>query len=90
MSGENTIHESLTRDGQAEMARITATFKCGLNKQEIARTAAGDGVTAMRNLLSKHGKNDAYTITDLEDKFAAAPQDFTFGSPALKVHNLRA
>ena len=87
---ELLFREILSCIGQAEMARITATFKCGLNKQEIARTAVGDGVTAMRNLLSKHGKNDAYTITDLEDKFAAAPQDFTFGSPALKVHNLRA
>ena len=47
--------------------------------------SSGDGVAAFRNLLSKHGKNDAYTITDLEDRFSAAPHDFTFGSPARKV-----
>jgi hypothetical protein len=31
-----------------------------------------------------------HTITDLEDRFSAAPHDFTFGSPARKVQNLRA
>jgi hypothetical protein len=89
---ELLFREILSCIGQAEMARIIVTFKCRLNtgKQEKARTTVGDGVTPMRNLLSKHGKNDAYTISDLEDRFAAAPQDFTFGSPALKVHNLRA
>ena len=90
LQSELIFREMLSCIGQAEMAKITSTFRCGVNKQEKARTAVGDGVAAFRNLLSKHGKNDAYTITDLEDRFSAAPHDFTFGSPARKVQNLRA
>ena len=60
---ELLYREILSCIGQAEMAKITATFRCGLNKQNKARTTVGDGVTAFRNLLAKHGKNDAYTIT---------------------------
>jgi hypothetical protein len=57
---ELIFREILSCIGQAEMAKITSTFRCGVNKQEKARTAVGDGVAAFRNLLSKHGKNDAY------------------------------
>ena len=83
---ESLYREILKYIGQTELAKITSTFKYGLNKQKTARTSVDDGVTAFRNLLSKHGKNDANTITDLEDRFSSAPHDFTFGSPAQKVN----
>ena len=86
---ELLYREILTCITQSEMAKITSTFTCGLNKDKKARCSVDDGPMAIYCLLSKYGKNDSYSITDLEDQFKKAPHHFTFGSPAVKVQYLR-
>jgi hypothetical protein len=86
---ERLYREVLACITQSEMAKITSTFTCGLNKDKKARCSVDDGPMAIYCLLSKYGKNDAYSITDLEDQFKKAPHHFTFGSPAVKVQYLR-
>lgn len=75
---------------QAEMARITSTFNCGLNKDKKARCPVDDGIMACYCLLAKYGRNDAHSLTDLEEHFIRSPHHFQLGgSPANKVEKLR-
>jgi len=85
---ELLYREILTCIKQQEMAKITTTFIHGLNKDRRAR-CTDDGCMAVFCLLSKYGKNDAYSLTDLEAHFTAAPHHFSFGSPAVKVAYVR-
>jgi exonuclease VII small subunit len=86
---ELLYREILTCIKQPEMVKITTTFTYGLNKDKKARCTVDDGCMALFCLLSKYGKNDAHSLTDLEAHFTSAPHHFSFGSPATKVAILR-
>ena len=81
--------EILAAIQQAEMAKILAPFKCGLNKQCTSRCYKDDGASCVHALLSKYGRTDAQTISKLEAKFKASPRLFELGSPAKAVASLR-
>ena len=74
---------------QSEMAKILAPFKCGINRSHEARGYKDDGASCIYALLSKYGRTDAHTITELESKFKASPRLFELGSPARAVKQLR-
>ena len=81
--------EILKKQKHKEMAKITAIFKCGLNNDKSAKCMVDDGVMAIYCLLSKYGKSDAHSITDLVNMFTASPGHFKQGSPANKIAKLR-
>lgn len=86
---ETLYREILRQIKQKEMAKITAVFKCGLNKDHNAKCAVEDGNMAIYCLLAKYGKNDAHSITDLENHFVNSPGHFRQGSPINKIGKLR-
>ena len=86
---ETLYREILRQIKQKEMAKITAVFKCGLNKDHNAKCTVDDGNMAIYCLLAKYGKNDAHSITDLENHFVNSPGHFRQGSPINKIGKLR-
>ena len=86
---ETLYREILRQIKQKEMAKITAVFKCGLNKDHNAKCTVEDGNMAIYCLLAKYGKNDAHSITDLENHFVNSPGHFRQGSPINKIGKLR-
>ena len=81
--------EILTQIKQKEMAKITATFKCGKNKDISVKCDVDDGPTSMWCLLAKYAKNDSQTIHEIENTFTTAPRLFKQGLPIMAIKKLR-
>ena len=84
-SGVLLYRSILDNIGHLEKTKITTTFRCGLNKQVMARCTVDDDVMAIYCLLAKWGRSDLHAVTDIESYFATSPQHFTTGSPAKRV-----
>ena len=86
---ELLYREILKRIRKPEMAKINAEFKCGINKDTKAKCAIDDGPMAVYCLLAKYGRNDAHSMTDLENQFIRSPGHFRTGPPIQKISKLR-